>query len=117
MLVLLKESESLYAGDENPNAKAEKVTVAPGAMSPVGTGVVRMTVAGVLDAAFCEAADEAPFTVIVTFALEEFPAASEAETVSLCEPESDEDGVQLKLPEELIFELLTVLPVKESLTE
>jgi hypothetical protein len=58
-----------------------------------------------------------PSTVIVKEAVAVWPEESVTVITILCVPGSLVVGVQLKSPDELIFELVTLVPLKESLTE
>jgi len=115
ILVPLKASETENIGFENPYASAENVTVDPTGIDASGTGAVRISVVGAEEAPELAAVLVAPLTVIETLALALRPSVSETFTVILCEPASFPAGVQLKFPEEFIFDEETVLPPKESL--
>ena len=114
ILVPLKASETENVGFENPYASAENVTVALTGIDASGTGAVRISVAGT-DVTEVELLVPPP-TVIVRLPLALLPSESETLTVILCEPASLAAGVQLKFPEEFMFDEETVLPPKESLT-
>ena len=117
ILVPLKASETENIGFENPYASAENVTADPTGIDASGTGAVRIMVAGTPEADV-DAEVELPVlppTVIVRLPLALLPSESETFTVILCEPASFPAGVQLKFPEEFIFDEETVLPPKESL--